>query len=79
MAAWGARHRDQSVAERLAQFGKLGTIDLRVDYLRPGVGERFMMRAQVLRLGSRIANTRMEFTGTDGRLFAAGTGVYIVS
>lgn len=79
MAALGARHREQSVSERLAHFGKLGTIDLRVDYLRPGVGENFLMRAQVLRLGSRIANTRMEFMGVDGKLFAAGTGVYIVS
>jgi uncharacterized protein (TIGR00369 family) len=79
MAALGARHRAQPVSERLAHFGKLGTIDLRVDYLRPGVGENFLMRAQVLRLGSRIANTRMEFMSTDGKVFAAGTGVYIVS
>ena len=79
MAALGARHREQPVAERLAHFGKLGTIDLRVDYLRPGVGENFHMRAQVLRLGSRIANTRMEFMSAGGKLFAAGTGVYIVS
>ena len=37
------------------------------------------MHALVLRLGSRIANTRMEFMSADGKLFAAGTGVYIVA
>ena len=79
MAAQGARHRGETVGQRLGRFAQLGTIDLRIDYLRPAVGERFEMRAQVLRLGSRIANTRMEFMSLDGRMFAAGTGVYIVA
>ena len=38
MAAIGARYVDESPIQRLHHFGKLGTIDLRVDYLRPGVG-----------------------------------------
>ena len=61
MAAIGARHLDEAPAERLRRFGKLGTIDLRVDYLRPAIGPRFVLRAEVLRLGSRVATTRMEF------------------
>lgn len=79
MAAIGARHMDESPAQRLLRFGKLGTIDLRIDYLRPGVGEYFELRAQVLRLGSRVANTRMEFLGADGKLLSSGAGAYIVS
>lgn len=79
MAAIGARHMDESPLQRLHRFAKLGTIDLRVDYLRPGIGERFEMRAQTLRLGSRVASTRMEFLGTDGKLLATGAGAYIVS
>ena len=79
LAALGTRHREEPVNQRLTHFAKLGTIDLRIDYLRPAVGEHFLMRAHVLRLGSRIANTRMEFTSADGKLFATGTGVYIVS
>jgi hypothetical protein len=35
MAAIGARHMDETPLERLRRFGKLGTIDLRIDYLRP--------------------------------------------
>ena len=79
MAAIGARHMDESPEQRLHRFGKLGTIDLRVDYLRPGLGAQFELRAEVMRLGSRVASTRMEFFGADGKLLACGSGAYIVS
>jgi uncharacterized protein (TIGR00369 family) len=79
MAAIGARHMDESVEARLHRFGKLGTIDLRVDYLRPAIGGFFTMKAEVLRLGSRVASTRMAFHGPDGKLLATGSGAYIVS
>ena len=79
MAAIGARHMDEPPAQRLQRFSKLGTIDLRIDYLRPGVSEHFDLTAEVLRLGSRVANTRMEFRGADGKLLAVGAGAYIVS
>jgi len=79
MAAIGARHMDEPPLQRLQRFGKLGTIDLRIDYLRPGIGERFELRAEVLRLGSRVASTRMAFSGADGKLLASGAAAYIVS
>ena len=79
MAAIGARHMDEPPLQRLHRFAKLGTIDLRVDYLRPGISEYFELRAEVLRLGSRVASTRMEFYGADGKLMSAGSGAYIVS
>ncbi len=79
MAAIGARHMDESPLQRLQRFGKLGTIDLRVDYLRPGIGEAFALRAEVLRLGSRVASTRMEFLGSDGMLLSSAAAAYIVS
>jgi len=79
MAAIGARHMDEPPLQRLHRFGKLGTIDLRIDYLRPGIGEHFELRAEVLRLGSRVATTRMEFFGPDGKLLSAGAAAYIVS
>jgi uncharacterized protein (TIGR00369 family) len=79
MAAIGARHMDDAPAQRLQRFAKLGTIDLRVDYLRPAIGDWFDARAQVLRLGSRVASTRMEFFGADGKLLSSGAGAYIIS
>ena len=79
MVAMGAKHMDEAPEQRLHRFAKLGTIDLRVDYLRPGIGSHFELRAQVLRLGSRVASTRMEFLGPDGQLMSTGAAAYIVS
>jgi uncharacterized protein (TIGR00369 family) len=79
MAAIGARHMDEPTAQRLQRFAKLGTIDLRIDYLRPAIGDHFELRAEVLRLGSRVASTRMEFLGADGKLLSTGAGAYIIS
>ncbi len=79
MAAIGARHMDETPLQRLHRFGKLGTIDLRIDYLRPGISPYFELHAHVLRLGSRVASTRMEFLGADGTLFSTGAAAYIVS
>ena len=78
-AALCARYPNESFEQHAARFARLGTIDLRIDYLRPGVSQHFEMRAEVIRLGSRIANTRMEFFGHGGKLLATGNGVYIVS
>ena len=79
MAAIGARHMDEPPATRLQRFGKLGTIDLRIDYLRPGIGTHFLLSGEVMRLGSRVASTRMAFHGADGKLLATGSAAYIVS
>ena len=79
LAAIGARHMDEPVETRLHRFAKLGTIDLRIDYLRPGIGEHFELRAEVLRLGSRVASPRLEFLGADGKLLSTGAGAYIIS
>ena len=79
LAAIGARHMDEPPLQRLQRFAKLGTIDLRIDYLRPGVGEHFELRAEVMRLGSRVASTRMEFLDAHGKLLSTGSGAYIVS
>jgi uncharacterized protein (TIGR00369 family) len=79
MAGIGARHMDEAPAQRLQRFSKLGTIDLRIDYLRPAIGEYFDLHGELLRLGSRVASTRMEFVGADGKLLSTGAGAYIVS
>lgn len=79
MAAIAAKHMDEPVVQRMQRFARLGTIDLRVDFLRQGIGEVFSVQARVLRLGSRVASTRMEFLGEDGTLLTAGAAAYIVS
>jgi len=79
IAALGNRHSDKPIEQRMAHFDKLGTIDLRVDYLRPAVSERFEAKARVTRLGSRLANTQMEFFSDSGQLLATGSAAYIIS
>ena len=79
MAALAAKHMDELPAKRLERFAKLGTIDLRIDYLRPGIGEFFTVHAEALRVGSRVGTSRMEFRGPDGTLMSAGAAAYIVS
>ncbi|MDH3639645.1 MAG: thioesterase family protein, partial [Gammaproteobacteria bacterium] len=65
--------------EKLNRFGKLNTIDLRVDYLRPGRGVHFAARGFILRTGNKVAVTRMELHNDTNELIAVGTGAYTVS
>ena len=69
---------DTDLAELGKQMTKVGTIDLRIDYLRPGVGESFVATAELMRHGSRITVVRMKFYNEKESLIAAGTGTYVV-
>ncbi len=80
MAAVGLIHRhghagDEEIRERLS---KLGTIDLRIDYLRPGRGAAFRAEAVLLRGGNKVAVARMELYNDSEELIAVGTGTYLV-
>jgi len=57
---------------------KLGTIDLRTDFLRPGRGDEFIATAQIIRSGSKVAVARMELHNEQGDHIAFGTGTYMV-
>ncbi len=71
--------KDESLEERLQRFARIGTIDMRVDYLRPGLGQWFEARGLLLRTGNKVAVTRMELHNDAGELIAAGTGAYTVA
>lgn len=60
------------------KLSRISTIDLRVDYLRPGKGVVFYARGNVMRTGRKVAVVRMELRNQDDLLIAAGTGAYIV-
>ena len=55
-----------------------GTIDIRIDYLMPGRGEEFLATARIIRLGSKVAVTRMQLRNEKDELLALGTASYIV-
>lgn len=69
-----ATHLDQ-LKQKLA---KLSTIDIRVDYLRPGRGETFYAKAKLLRAGKKVAVVRMELLNEKETQIAVATGTYMV-
>lgn len=66
------------VEERMQRFAKVGTIDLRIDYLRPGKGKWFEATGYPLRTGNKVAVARMELHNDTHDLIAVGTGAYLV-
>jgi len=69
----------EPVDVKLRKFRKLGTIDLRIDYLRPGIGQRFEATGYILRTGNKVAVTRMELKNEIDQLIAVGTGAYVIA
>lgn len=62
----------------MQSLSKIGTIDLRTDFLRPGRGEQFIVTAHIIRSGSKVAVARMEMHNELGEHIAFGTGTYMV-
>ena len=57
---------------------RVSTVDLRVDYLRPGIGDFFLCKGSVLRMGEKVATIGMELTNDRGEIVALGRGTYLV-
>ena len=72
------RMRNHSKDEIIEWIARVGTIDMRVDYLRPGRGSQFHSTGSVMRTGRKVAVTRMELKNQENKLIAVGTGTYIV-
>jgi acyl-coenzyme A thioesterase PaaI-like protein len=70
---------DGTVEGRLEKFGRLGTIDMRVDFLRPGTGMWFIVTANLLRAGIKVAVTRIELHNDQDDLIAVGTATYVLA
>jgi uncharacterized protein (TIGR00369 family) len=71
-------HPGESIETLLARFRHMSTIDLRIDYVRPGRGAHFVGTARVLRLGSKVGAARMELHNDSGDLIAAGAAAFMV-
>jgi uncharacterized protein (TIGR00369 family) len=64
---------------RPRHFPNIGTIDLRIDYLRPGRGNYFVATGRVVRLGGRVAVAHTELVNDANEQIATGSAAYIVS
>ncbi|MEI9534558.1 thioesterase family protein [Moellerella wisconsensis] len=60
------------------RMSRMGTIDLRVDYLRPGRGNKFIASANILRNGNKISVTRSELHNDKNQHIASATATYLV-
>jgi uncharacterized protein (TIGR00369 family) len=59
------------------KIGKMApTIDLRIDYLRPSIGESIVARARLLKVGRRLARVDVDVTDAQGRLIAVRRGSF---
>jgi uncharacterized protein (TIGR00369 family) len=79
MVGIGEAHPHETALQVLHRFGRIGTIDLRVDYLRPGLGQRFTASAELTRLGGRVASALGRLVNEQGLLLATAAGAYMVS
>ena len=79
MAAIAEHHAHESMEQVMQRFARYGTIDLRVDFLRQGLGAHFIAGTEVTRLGGRIASTQMRLHNDQGVLIATAAAAYSVS
>ena len=67
-------------AEQVAhRFGRIGTIDLRTDFLHQGIGREFTATGTITRLGGRIASVQMRLENESQLLIATAAAAYVVS
>jgi len=69
-----------AVWTRIGPDDRVSTVDLRVDYLRPGKPEDLLAEARVIRVGNRVGVTELRAwqEGSGGEPIAVGRGVYNV-
>jgi len=79
MVALGEKHADEDADQVMHRYARMGTIDLRIDYLRQGIGQHFVGHADVTRLGGRIGSVQMRLVNDQGVLIATGAASYVVS
>lgn len=79
LCALAEKHNNEPVDHLIMRFSRMGTIDLRIDYLHPGMGKHFIGHGKVTRLGGRIGSVQMRLENDTGTLIATGAAAYIIS
>lgn len=70
------RASKEDTTEMLSKLNRLATVDMRVDYISPGRGSKFIGTAEVMRMGRKGCTMRMEMHSDTGKLVAAGIATY---
>lgn len=72
------KHQNKSIDELKDILGKSSTIDLSVNFIRPGKGEQFIAKAYALHSGKRISFSRIELFNQAQSLIATGSATYLI-
>ncbi len=72
------KRETEDMTKLAAVLSKSSTINLNVDFIRPGKGETFMTKAYVTHSGNRVTFTRMELYNQESVLIATGTATYMI-
>jgi len=73
------KHPHDNLEQMQHRLTRIGTIDMRVDYLRPGLGRHFTATSEITRLGGRVGSTQMRLHNDEDLLVATAAASYIVS
>jgi uncharacterized protein (TIGR00369 family) len=78
IAATCAKEKALTLEEGLARVARAATVNLRIDYIKPGQGKYFIASAEIVRCGSRIIVVRSELRNDKNDLICMGTANYVV-
>ena len=78
MATAFHKHSDRPLNELAAILTNCSTIDLHINYLRPGRGHHFIAKAFIQKSGKQISFTRMELWSDENKLIATANGAYLL-
>jgi uncharacterized protein (TIGR00369 family) len=67
-----------TIGQMMQRFSMMSTLNMRVDYLRPGAGNKFECVSRVVRAGNKVAVVQMEMIDAEGKQTALGTGSYLI-
>ena len=60
------------------RISKICTVDLRIDFLRPGQGNYFLSTGSIMRMGNKVVVIRTTLHNDKEALIAVGTGIYML-
>lgn len=73
-----SKMKGMKIGEMMHRFSMMSTLNMRVDYLRPGAGDRFKCISKVVRAGNKVAVVQMEMLDSENKQTAIGTGSYLI-
>ena len=73
-----SKMKNITIGELLIKFSLMSTLNMRVDFIRPGAGDKFNCISRVVRAGNKVAVAQMELLNADNKQVAIGTGSYLI-